>query len=358
MKEGQKFILTAIGFSTICLILAFVASRIPMDATESTIEDETVITIQNNNGDENLNGSIALKTSTPSNNSSIASAQPEQAITVTIAPTPTTVPTPVALFTVSTNANLRAGPGTEYDIVGLAESGETLDVFARTADGWLQIDAFGKLWIGSSLGELDQSLSSIPIAGDQIENLSGTPSISITPSINVYDYEIEDISFGNVRRFSLYVTAPFPISTEEIKTICEGVVENFKQQQNFNAVTVFVSDTALPAFGFTLASCTFAPNGEWADADTVSAGDYSNHSFSYIFQPKVEDSNSALSERPTAEEFTICSEWAETDQELIDSGVDAIDSEDLAYEAIADKYGTSSENIQGIILKCVFWTSR
>lgn len=99
---------------------------------------------------------------------------------------------------VRSNANLRSGPGTNFDIVGTTIAGQELTVFSRTEDGWLNIDQEGDVWIGSSLVELDISLDSIPLPGELSPNLdsladasisntqsSSTPSPSATASASV-----------------------------------------------------------------------------------------------------------------------------------------------------------------------------
>jgi Bacterial SH3 domain len=64
-----------------------------------------------------------------------------------VLPTATTPPTSPAA---NSNANLRAGPGTEYDIMGNVDSGAALDIVGQNAAGdWLQL-ASG-LWIAASL---------------------------------------------------------------------------------------------------------------------------------------------------------------------------------------------------------------
>ena len=73
-------------------------------------------------------------------------------------PTPNAPVTPLAATplaaatsgTANRNANLRAGPGTTYAIVGTVRSGQLLNLIGRTADGsWVQIE--GGAWIAAFL---------------------------------------------------------------------------------------------------------------------------------------------------------------------------------------------------------------
>ncbi len=68
-------------------------------------------------------------------------------------PTPTRTPTPGPLTgTVLKTANLRAGPGTDYPILGQAKAGETVTLLGALADGsWYLLDS--QRWIAAFLVE-------------------------------------------------------------------------------------------------------------------------------------------------------------------------------------------------------------
>ncbi len=113
---------------------------------------------------EPTNSRTATDTPTPSPNPTVPSTS-----------TPTPEPTAYAGFsaTVRSNANLRAGPGTDHDIVGLAESGELVTIYRRTDDGWLSISESDDLWIGSTLVDIGVSLDDIPRPGEQLAQIEG-----------------------------------------------------------------------------------------------------------------------------------------------------------------------------------------
>lgn len=84
--------------------------------------------------------------------------------TIEVAPTETATAVPAAAqLVVTTNANLRAGPGTDFARVGSAKAGDRLEVTGRSADGtWFALASgawiFGELAaerIGEGAGESD-----------------------------------------------------------------------------------------------------------------------------------------------------------------------------------------------------------
>ena len=86
--------------------------------------------------------------------------------TPTPRPTPTFTPTPGPA--VNVQANLRAGPGIQYDIVGGRNEGDDVHPIAQTHDGlWLELS--GGQWIYASL--VDNPPTNLPIA----QNIPPTP---------------------------------------------------------------------------------------------------------------------------------------------------------------------------------------
>lgn len=107
---------------------------------------------------------------------------PESTKTPAYTETPTQTPyptsSPISNASAASGVNLRSGPGTHYDIVGTAVAGDILPVFARTNDGWLQVDGNGQIWIASSLVSLEAKLDEIPIT----ENIPPTPTNTPLPT--------------------------------------------------------------------------------------------------------------------------------------------------------------------------------
>lgn len=115
-----------------------------------------------------------------------ATATPTASPTITATPRPLSVPLPtvtvpptraVALGVTTANANLRAGPGTTFEIIGSVAEGNKVGIIARDDSGlWYQL-ATGS-WIFGELVKLDAAMpgeTTTPTA-------SPTPSFSATPT--------------------------------------------------------------------------------------------------------------------------------------------------------------------------------
>ncbi len=131
----------------------------------------------------------------------LASAPPTAtlpALTNDTAPAPAT-PTPAPLSgvtaTVLGEINIRYGPGTEYDRVGVGEAGDTFAITARhTQLPWVQIDyppsPNGLGWIAADLLQINGDLNSVTPISQTTFNL---PTLTPTPSV-VERAAIGDIS--------------------------------------------------------------------------------------------------------------------------------------------------------------------
>lgn len=98
-------------------------------------------------------------------------ATPTEIATPEAAPAATTIVTP----TVTTDANLRAGPGTDFAILGGTITGQEINIVGRDADGaWFRLDNGG--WVFGALVANPPALESIPVV-----NNDGTP-VAATPT--------------------------------------------------------------------------------------------------------------------------------------------------------------------------------
>lgn len=94
-----------------------------------------------------------------------------QAVTGQTAPAPTGIVTP----TVTVDANLRTGPGTEFNVIGGILAGQAINIVGRNADGtWFRLDNGG--WIFAVLVANPPPLESVPVL-----NSDGTP-VEATPA--------------------------------------------------------------------------------------------------------------------------------------------------------------------------------
>lgn len=88
-------------------------------------------------------------------------------------PTPEATPVPAATQpvspTVTVDANLRAGPGTTFDVLGGTVTGQAINIVGRNADGtWFRLDNGG--WVLGTLVANPPALESVPVVNDD-----GTP---------------------------------------------------------------------------------------------------------------------------------------------------------------------------------------
>jgi len=120
-------------------------------------------------------------------------ATPTEVPIALLLPTPTPVPTAPPQALVTDAANLRAGPGTTFAIVGSAGAGETLNLAGQSADGeWFQTDSGA--WIAAFL--LSEPPAGLPIiAGDSAQAIEAeaAPLLPSAPDAAV-DTMIGDIA--------------------------------------------------------------------------------------------------------------------------------------------------------------------
>jgi cytoskeleton protein RodZ len=118
---------------------------------------------------------LLLPTATPK---PVEPTLPAEPTPTPVPPTPTPAPQPA---TVSTLANLRSGPGTEFELVGGVQPGEQINIVGRTEDGlWFLLDSGA--WIFAQL--IENSPGNVPVAGTTpgATPLSEEPTPTLTPT--------------------------------------------------------------------------------------------------------------------------------------------------------------------------------
>lgn len=102
-----------------------------------------------------------------------------QAVTGQTAPAPTGIVTP----TVTVDANLRAGPGTEFDVIGGTLAGQAINIVGRNADGtWFRLDNGG--WVFAALVANPPPLESVPVLNPDGTPVEATPAAALqTPGL-------------------------------------------------------------------------------------------------------------------------------------------------------------------------------
>lgn len=91
--------------------------------------------------------------------------------------TPTPAPAPAVPATVTTNANVRSGPGTEFPIIGGTITGQTINIIGRNADAtWFLLDFGGATgWVSAELVANAPAADTVPVF-----NADGTPAAPAT----------------------------------------------------------------------------------------------------------------------------------------------------------------------------------
>ena len=112
---------------------------------------------------------------------------PTRTLTPFLEPTLTST-RPVLVMVVVEQANLRAGPGTNFEAVDWTSAGTTLIVYGRNLDGtWLLVSEDGSQWISASLVSFDDAVAVIALPIRQQEPLATAVTTSTaTPTRQPY----------------------------------------------------------------------------------------------------------------------------------------------------------------------------
>ena len=105
------------------------------------------------------------------------------------------------------------------------------------------------------------------------------PSATDTPVPVTYEIaEREDVSFGAVVRIVYRVRVSGPLTEQDLRRISQQIIDDETDQHDVNAIGFFFylpgTDTTRI---YTAGTADWAPDGDWARADTVQAGNYSRH---------------------------------------------------------------------------------
>ncbi len=121
---------------------------------------------------------------------------------------------------------------------------------------------------------------------DATQTPPATDDETTEPTAAPVTYEIadrEDVSFGATVRIVYRVTVSGPLSEANLSAISEEIIDDEISSQDVNAIGFFfyLPGTDTNSF-YTAGVADWAPDGDWAKADTVQAGDYSSHELGAI----------------------------------------------------------------------------
>lgn len=82
-----------------------------------------------------------------------------------VSPPPAVVNTPTPYIQTENNVNLRAGPGTDYNVIGILSPGQSFGIIGRNTDSsWWQIETdAGPAWVSAEVVTATHPTESIPI---------------------------------------------------------------------------------------------------------------------------------------------------------------------------------------------------
>ena len=100
------------------------------------------------------------------------------------------------------------------------------------------------------------------------------------------EYEIagrEDVSFATTTRIVYRVSVSEPLTESSLMAIADEIIAAETASQDVNAIGFFFYLPGTDTNGaYTAGVADWAPNGDWAEADSVQAGDYSQHELGAI----------------------------------------------------------------------------
>lgn len=173
---------------------------------------------------------------------------------------------------------------------------------------------------------------------------------------NKYDIDYfiadkEDISMADTTRYNWNVVIKDPVTPEQMRFVSKEIIESAKQNFDFNALTLMFYDyEEYIGHGYTLGKTIFAPDGEWAKANTVNTGNYD--SMEYVFELRNKNWNIQL----TQKEVEIWSEiQKEYDIAYENTAATEIVDEDKIHQKVADTFNISKEKVSEIHFKKGTW---
>lgn len=184
------------------------------------------------------------------------SATPEATTEAPAEATPAATPVPDAATppTATVDANLRSGPGTNFDIIGGTITGEALTIAGRNADGtWFRLSNGG--WISASLVANPPALDDVPVLNDD-----GTPSEVAAVATDEAPAGATATPSGSLLGL---LPTPTPIATgvggdpaanEVYLTEAAAIVDRYDQ---------LFSTSIDPLLSRALADTTLVTNGDW-----------------------------------------------------------------------------------------------
>jgi len=164
-------------------------------------------------------------------------------------------------------------------------------------------------------------------------------------------YDITETKKLSYDRLSIHVVVSDPVSTEQIKSIANEIIENEKSAQPFCAIAIFFND--YPEYigsGASLGIITFGPDGKIGYDKNVKKGNYDKMSFTYDIK------NKKWEDRLTPEEVVI---WNTTHQFFLKQRANADERpEEELFKETATAQNLPVEKVTSIFIKQSSWSNQ
>lgn len=184
------------------------------------------------------------------------SATPEATTEAPAEATPAATPVPDVATppTATVDANLRSGPGTNFDIIGGTITGEALTIAGRNADGtWFRLSNGG--WISASLVANPPALDGVPVLNDD-----GTPAETIAVATDEAPAEATATPSGSLLGL---LPTPTPIATEVGGDPAANEAYLVEAAAIVDRYDQLFSTSIDPLLSRALADTTLVTNGDW-----------------------------------------------------------------------------------------------
>lgn len=104
----------------------------------------------------------------------------------------------MARSSVANNVNIRNGPGTTYDVIGMLVNGATILVTGQSAAGWFQVESGEETgWVSGSVVALEGQCSALPDATPADSQVAASQA-------GVFDLKVDRDGWGNVSNHLIY----------------------------------------------------------------------------------------------------------------------------------------------------------
>ena len=137
---------------------------------------------------------------------------------------------------------------------------------------------------------------------------------------------IENLSFSGAKRYVYNVVVNEEATVGQLRSVAQAITQQAKENIEFNAISIaFYDHKEYIGYGYTLGSVTYAPYGNWGDANTVKTGKYDTMQFNYTLTEKD------WSKQLTQEEVNVFVAWKKLYHEYEESltGLEMVDEEKI-----------------------------